>query len=75
MVERIIKAMRKCGKTDEGITPQTDLQDDLEFDSFDTIMLINELESEFNINIDENGFSDVRTVADIAEKLKGMIEC
>jgi len=70
MIERIIKAIEKCNKTNVEITAQTNLRDDLKFDSLGTIMLINELESEFDIEIDEDDFSDVRLVSDIAEKLK-----
>ena len=75
MTERIIKAIRTCSKVDIEITAQTSLRDDLHFDSLDTIMLINELESEFDITIDEVDFSKVRIVSDIAERIQGAAKC
>lgn len=71
MKERIIKAVRICAQKGAIITAESDLREDLEFDSVDTIMLISELEAEFNINIDEGDFADIKTVGDIVRKFEG----
>jgi len=75
MEQRIIDAIKACTKKQIEITLETNLRDDLEFDSFDIIMLINELEVEFNINIVEGNFADIQTVSDIVNQLKGVTAC
>ena len=59
----------------EMINEQSNLISDLNFDSMDIIMLINELEAEFDINIDIDDFSEITTVGDIVEKLKDVGLC
>lgn len=71
MEERVFKAIRKCRKDIKEITLDMSLKDDLDFDSFDMLMLINELESEFDINIDETHFNNINSVDDILNKLSG----
>ena len=75
MEQRVIKAIYACTKKQFEITSETNIRNDLDFDSFDIIMLINELEEEFNINIDESDFSNIHTVSDIISKLKGVVSC
>lgn len=69
-LERVIKAIRQCKKTKAGITCDSLLAEDLDIDSFDILMLIGELEEEFDINIDENQLEGVTTVGDIVAKLE-----
>lgn len=75
MIDRIIKAIRMCNKTDIEIKGETNLREDLNFDSLSTFMLIFELESEFDIDIEPSDFSKIKTVSDIAEKLKEAGKC
>ena len=75
MIDRIIKAIRMCNKTDIEIKGETNLRKDLNFDSLSTFMLIFELESEFDIDIEPSDFSKIKTVSDIAEKLKEAGKC
>ena len=71
MEERVFEALKRCKKDIKPFDKTTNLQEDLDFDSFDTLMFISELEDEFNINIDEDHFLNVQTVGDVIEKLRG----
>lgn len=79
MDQRIIDAINICTKNkkkkDIEISYETDLRNDLELDSLDNILLINEIEARFNINIDEKNIEDIKTVGDIIKKLRGLDEC
>ena len=77
MEERVINAVKTClgdKRAVNDVTLDSNLQD-LGYDSVDTIMLLTELEAEFDINIDENDFAGILTVGDIVEKLKGAGAC
>lgn len=71
-LERVIKAIRECKRTDDEITPASRLAEDLDIDSFEILMLIGELEEEFNVSIGENQLDGVVTVGDIAAKLEAL---
>jgi len=77
--QRIIDAINMCiknkKKNDIEISYETDLRNDLELDSLDYILLINEIEARFNINIDDKNIADIKTVGDIIEKLRGSDKC
>jgi acyl carrier protein len=71
-LERVIKAVKVCKKkTALAIDGETSLRDDLGIDSFEMLMLANELEAEFDISIAEADFDGILTVGDIARKLAG----
>lgn len=73
MEERVIKAIRVICKEAVEITPETNLLADLGFSSLDIIMLVGELEAEFNQNFDEDDFADILTVGDMITKLNGVV--
>jgi acyl carrier protein len=73
--ERVLKAIRSCKKNVSEISADTKLREDLDFNSLDMLMLISELEDEFNVNIDESHFDDIKTVGDIIEKFHGAGIC
>ena len=73
MTEKIINAIKTCTKNEAEITLDTNLSEDLGLDSVNTIMLICELESEFDITIEEGNFADIKTGRDIVEKIEKMI--
>lgn len=71
--EKVISIIRKNIEKPEKkieITVDTNLQDDLGADSFDTIMIINGIEDEFKITIDSADYSSIKTVSDIVKNLK-----
>lgn len=73
MEERVLRAVKLCARDGVDIRLDSDLREDLEFDSVDIIMLVSELEAEFHINIDERYFADMKTVRDIAVKLEEVV--
>ena len=73
MEDKIIGAIKRCLSKDREhleVYLNSNLIEDLAFDSLDTMMLITELETVFNINIDEGAFENIETVNDIVEKMK-----
>lgn len=71
-LERVVKAILAC-KENPGeltVTIESNLREDLDIDSLDILMLVGELEEEFDISINEDDFEDVVTVADIVAKLE-----
>ena len=53
------------------VTADTDLRNELGLDSFDTMMIINAIEDEFDITIEESDFDNIKTVLDIIKLLQG----
>ncbi len=51
------------------VTADTDLRNELGLDSFDTMMIINAIEDEFDITIEESDFDNIKTVFDIIQLL------
>ena len=76
MEDKIIKAVKECmsDKSAAGqVTLQSNLRDELHYDSLDTMLLITELETIFDMNIDVDDFRDIITVGDIVEKMRGAV--
>ncbi|MDR3212348.1 MAG: acyl carrier protein [Azoarcus sp.] len=69
-LERVVKAIRVCKRKARTIDAGMRLEDDLGIDSFEMLMLIGELEAEFNISIEDADFEGVSTVGDIVRKLE-----
>ena len=67
-----IKHLMKRGSK---ITLESRLIEDLKLDSLDLLMILSDLEDEFNITIAEDDFLSVVTVNDIAIKLKARGIC
>ena len=77
MEQMVINVVESCRpKSGAGISLETDIQKDLEFESLDMIMLASELEAEFDIAIQDDDLKHVRTVGDLIgsiEKLTGTV--
>lgn len=56
------------------IRPEERLKEDLEIDSLDVILIINEIEDEFNITVDQQEIRCLGTVQDIVDKLRQKLE-
>ena len=52
------------------VTLESDLRQDLEVDSFGTIMIVNAIEDEFGITVEETDIRGLVTVTDIVQLLK-----
>jgi acyl carrier protein len=70
MTDKIIAIIRKNIKTEAGILADTDMRKDLDIDSFDGLMIMNELDDEFGVSLDEDDFKQVNTPREIASLLK-----
>ncbi len=60
----IISQDAGCGKT---IRPEDRIVEDLKVDSLDKLMIIHDLEDEFNITVDEDDLRRLRVVQDIID--------
>ena len=78
MEEKVINAVKMCmsdKQSQKNVVHSSNLREELGYDSLDTMMLITELEAAFEININESDFTNVVTVSDIIENLKGAGIC
>ena len=65
-LEKVISIIRENKIPCPEITPETNLYNDLGFDSFDALMIINALEDEFAIRFKNADLNNLQTVENIA---------
>lgn len=70
MEERIINAIKKSINKKYEVALESRLVEDLEVDSFDVLMILGAIEDEFDIDVDPEDFSDIKTVSDIVRKIE-----
>lgn len=56
------------------ITLKTRMLEDLKADSANIIMLVMDLENEFDISVDDDVLMGIKTVGDVVECIKGLIK-
>ena len=66
---RVINIIRENLEYKGKISPGDNLADDLGVDSFDMLMIVNNLEEEFSVQIDDDDLKSVITVSDIVKGL------
>ena len=66
-VASIISQNKNCT---EAIKPTDRLKEDLGIDSFDGLMIVNDIEDEFGISIEPEELKTLKVVQDIADKLE-----
>jgi acyl carrier protein len=54
----------------EAIKPTDRLKEDLDIDSFDGLMIVNDLEDEFGISIEPEELKTLKVVQDIVDRLE-----
>ena len=54
----------------EAVTPEARFMEDLGFTSFDFMSMLGELEDEFDVEIDQQEVSDIRTVQEAVDYLQ-----
>jgi len=69
MADKIVDIIKSNIEKETDITMETTL-DELEIDSFGTLILINAFEQEFDISIKDEEFEEIRNVKDIVTKLQ-----
>ena len=70
MEDRIIFTIKHLVKRGTNVSLESRLLEDLKLDSLDLLMILSDLEDEFNITIAEDDFLSVVIVNDIAIKLR-----
>jgi len=67
MMEKIIEMISQQLKADaEGITPDTNIMEDLGADSLDVVELLMALEESFGVSVPDEDVAGLKTVRDIA---------
>ena len=73
-IDKIILIIKENIETNVAITGNTDLLKDLDLDSFDVLMIMNEIDDEFSITLEEEDFQKVNTPQEITDLLKAKYE-
>jgi acyl carrier protein len=74
LLERISDIISQNIDWTEEIRPDDRLKEDLEIDSLDVIMIVHEIEDEFNITIEEEEIRCLGTVNDIVQNLQQKLD-
>jgi acyl carrier protein len=67
--QKVIDCIKSNIEKKYAVTLESDLRQDLEVDSFGTIMIVNDIEGKFGIEIEETDIKSMVTVADIVNLL------
>ncbi|MBN2036328.1 MAG: acyl carrier protein [Chitinispirillaceae bacterium] len=67
---KVVELIRSNIEKKYAVTPKSDLREDLEVDSFGTIMIVNAIEDEFNIVVEEQDIKTMVRVSDIVNLLE-----
>lgn len=71
MLEEIKKVLIDALNVDEAlITPQASLKDDLNIDSLEAVELVLELETAFDVRIEDEELANLKTVQDIMDTIQ-----
>lgn len=68
--QKVIDLIKSNTEKKYAVNLQSDLRQDLEVDSFGTIMIVNDIEGTFNIAVEEEDIKSMVKVADIVHLLK-----
>ena len=67
---KVLSILQTISRRTEPIRMETNLREELDFDSLTTLMAMNELDDAFGIVIDEDDFKDVVVAADVVRLLR-----
>jgi len=71
MIKKLEKIIRDTKGDDKiEITPESVLLSDLKLDSFDVAQLVSEIESEFNIKVNDRDINNFKTVQNILDYIE-----
>ncbi|MBP5291825.1 MAG: acyl carrier protein [Lachnospiraceae bacterium] len=74
VIEKVIDIIVEASETEEDVTVDTSLIDDIGLSSMESILILGDIENEFGIDLPITGLRRVRTVGDLCqhviEKLK-----
>jgi acyl carrier protein len=69
-IDKLIAIIRNNKETEVLITEHTDLRKELALDSFDVLMIMNEIDDTYAISLEEDDFKRVNTPGEIAALLQ-----
>ena len=67
ILEKVISVFASIAETEDDITSDSELMEDLNISSMDTLMMMTVLEEEFKISIPEKEIREMYTVGDVAD--------
>lgn len=70
MFDKLVEIIGNYVEVEGTITPDSRFMEDLGFTSFDFMSMLGELEDEFDVEIDQQEVSTIRTVGEAAEYLE-----
>jgi acyl carrier protein len=74
MFERVRRALAEQLEMDEeGLTMETDLNEDLGIDSLDVVELITSMEDELGIVVTEESMDELKTIGDVVRFLEKLV--
>ena len=74
ILQRVIDLFATMADTEDEITADSELIDDLGISSMDVLFLISSLEEEFKIKVPEKAIRKMVTVGDVAETIIALIK-
>ena len=74
VIDKVIEIIVDASETEENVTTNTSIIDDIGLSSMESILILGDIENEFGIDLPISGLRNVRTVGDLCqhviEKLK-----
>ena len=70
MFDKLVEIIGNYVEVEGTTTPDSRFMEDLGFTSFDFMSMLGELEDEFDVEIDQQEVSNIRTVGEAAEYLE-----
>jgi acyl carrier protein len=67
---KVLNILQTISKRTVPIQMETNLREEMDFDSLITLMVMNELDDAFGIEIDEEEFKNVEVAADVVQLLR-----
>ena len=67
---KVLNILQAISQRTKPIRMETNLREEMDFDSLTTLMAMNELDDAFGIEIDEEDFKDVVVAADVVRLLR-----
>ena len=74
MLQRVIDLFATMADTDDEITEESELIEDLGISSMDVLFLISSLEEEFKIKVSEKEIRKMVTIGDVTEVIKRLVK-
>jgi len=71
--EKVIEVIRENTNWDGDLTMDMHLTVDLGIDSLDMMMIVNELEDAYSIEVEKDCLKDLKTVGNVIEKLDQLV--